>query len=30
MDKMGWEFDLILLAVSLFLLVHGGGSMAIQ
>jgi uncharacterized membrane protein YphA (DoxX/SURF4 family) len=29
MDKMGWEFDLILLAVSIFLLVNGGGAIGI-
>lgn len=30
MDKTGWEFDLILLAVSLFLLVSGGGGIGIK
>ncbi|MBI2990421.1 MAG: DoxX family protein [Candidatus Magasanikbacteria bacterium] len=29
MDKMGWEFDLILLAASLLLLFSGGGAMLI-
>lgn len=29
MDKTGWEFDLILFAVALFLLVNGGGAIAI-
>ena len=30
MDKTGWEFDLILLAANLFILVHGGGAVGIQ
>ncbi len=30
MDKIGWEFDLILLAASVFLFVHGGGAIGIQ
>lgn len=30
MDKMGWEFDLILLAASIFILVSGGGAIGIQ
>jgi len=30
MDKMGWEFDLILLAVNVFILMNGGGSIGIQ
>lgn len=29
MDKTGWEFDLILLAVAIFILVNGGGAIAI-
>lgn len=29
MDKMGWEFDLILLAANIFLLLNGGGMMGI-
>lgn len=30
MDKTGWEFDLILLAASIFILVSGGGAIGIQ
>lgn len=30
MDKMGWEFDLILLAASIFILVNGGGAIGVQ
>lgn len=30
MDKTGWEFDLILLAANIFLLVNGGGAIGIQ
>ncbi len=30
MDKTGWEFDLILLASSIFLLVNGGGAIGLQ
>src|SRR3989338_1428859 len=30
MDKTGWEFDLILLAANIILLVNGGGSIGIQ
>ena len=30
MDKTGWEFDLILFAANIFLLVHGGGAIGIQ
>ena len=30
MDKTGWEFDLILLAASIAILLNGGGSMGIQ
>ena|SRR3989344_585858 len=30
MDKTGWEFDLILLAASIAILLSGGGSMGIQ
>lgn len=30
MDKTGWEFDLILLAANLAVLLSGGGSVAIQ
>ncbi len=30
MDKTGWEFDLILLAVAIFLLINGGGAIGIQ
>ena len=30
MDKMGWEFDLILLAASVFILVNGGGMIGLQ
>lgn len=30
MDKTGWEFDLILLAASIFILVNGGGAIGIQ
>lgn len=30
MDKTGWEFDLILLAANIFLLVYGGGSIGMQ
>lgn len=30
MDKTGWEFDLILLATNIFLLVNGGGVIGIQ
>lgn len=30
MDKTGWEFDLILLAVSIFILVNGGGAIGLQ
>lgn len=30
MDKTGWEFDLILFAVALFILVNGGGAITIQ
>jgi len=30
MDKTGWEFDLILLAVNILLLVNGGGGVGIQ
>lgn len=29
MDKTGWEFDLILLAVNIFLFVNGGGAIGI-
>lgn len=29
MDKTGWEFDLILLAVAIFILVNGGGAIVI-
>ena len=29
MDKTGWEFDMILLAANLFLLVNGGGAIGI-
>ncbi len=29
-DKTGWEFDLILLAASIILLVNGGGAIGIQ
>ena len=28
-DKMGWEFDLILLASALFILLHGAGEFAL-
>lgn len=30
MDKMGWEFDLILLAANIAILLGGGGSIGIQ
>ena len=30
MDKTGWEFDLILLAANVILLVNGGGAIGIQ
>jgi len=30
MDKTGWEFDLILLAANIILLVNGGGAIGIQ
>lgn len=30
MDKTGWEFDLILLAANIFILVNGGGAVSIQ
>jgi len=30
MDKMGWEFDLILLAANVAILLSGGGSIGIQ
>lgn len=30
MDKTGWEFDLILLAANVFILVNGGGAIGIQ
>lgn len=30
MDKTGWEFDLILLAANILLLVNGGGAIGIQ
>ena len=30
MDKTGWEFDLILLAANIILLVSGGGAIGIQ
>jgi uncharacterized membrane protein YphA (DoxX/SURF4 family) len=30
MDKMGWEFDLILLAANIFILVNGGGALGLQ
>lgn len=30
MDKTGWEFDFVLLAANIFLLVNGGGAIAIQ
>ncbi|MBI4123122.1 MAG: DoxX family protein [Parcubacteria group bacterium] len=30
MDKTGWEFDLILLAANIILLVIGGGSIGVQ
>lgn len=30
MDKTGWEFDFILLAANIFLLVNGGGAIGIQ
>ncbi|MBI2056167.1 MAG: DoxX family protein [Candidatus Sungbacteria bacterium] len=30
MDKTGWEFDLILLAANIFILVNGGGAIGIQ
>lgn len=30
MDKMGWEFDLILLAANVFILVNGGGAIGVQ
>lgn len=30
MDKMGWEFDLILLAANLVILLGGGGTIGIQ
>ena len=30
MDKTGWEFDLILLAANIFILVNGGGTIGIQ
>jgi len=30
MDKTGWEFDLILLAANIILLVNGGGALGIQ
>jgi uncharacterized membrane protein YphA (DoxX/SURF4 family) len=29
MDKTGWEFDLILLAANLFILVNGGGAIGL-
>lgn len=29
MDKTGWEFDLILLAANIFILVNGGGAIGI-
>lgn len=29
MDKTGWEFDLILLATNIFLLVNGGGAIGL-
>ena len=30
MDKTGWEFDIILLAANIILLVNGGGAIGIQ
>lgn len=30
MDKTGWEFDLILLAANIFILVNGGGAIGTQ
>jgi len=30
MDKTGWEFDLILLAANVAILLSGGGSIGIQ
>lgn len=30
MDKTGWEFDLILLAANVFILLNGGGGLSIQ
>lgn len=30
MDKTGWEFDLILLAANILILVNGGGAIGIQ
>lgn len=30
MDKIGWEFDLILLAANILILVNGGGAIGIQ
>lgn len=30
MDKTGWEFDLILLAANILILVNGGGGISIQ
>lgn len=30
MDKTGWEFDLILLAANIVILINGGGSIGIQ
>lgn len=30
MDKTGWEFDLVLLATNVILLVNGGGAIGIQ
>lgn len=30
MDKIGWEFDLILLAANITILLNGGGSIGIQ
>jgi len=30
MDKIGWEFDLILLAANIVILVNGGGAIGIQ
>lgn len=30
MDKTGWEFDLILLAANVFILLNGGGGLGIQ